>query len=168
VENEVLALNTPNASITAGGAQDLGGGAPFTKTEAGQPIQYFYGWVVDGIFQNQQEIENSADQSNAAPGDIKFKDLNGDGVINSADRTNIGSHIPDFSYSLNFNAQYKNFDFSLFIQGVQGNEIFNTSAIIREGMARLFGAGTAVIDAWTPQKTGTNIPTAVNDKTNIN
>src|SRR5699024_4189938 len=147
VSNEVVALNTPNAVIGAGGDQDFGGGEDITRTEAGHPIQSFYGYVVDGIFQSNQEVSDAPTQSNAAPGDLRFKDLNDDGVINPSDRTYIGSYIPDFSYSLNLNANYKGFDLSLFLQGVQGNDIFNANRIIREGMARLFGAGTEVLDA---------------------
>lgn len=174
--NEVVSLNTPNAAIGAGGDQDFGGGDDITRTQAGEPIQSFYGWVVDGIFQDQSEIDelNAAapggvyQAEGTAPGDIRFRDLNDDKVIDSADRTFIGSYIPDFSYSLNFNGNYKNFDLSFFIQGVQGNDIFNASRIISEGMARLFGAGTAVLDAWTPQNTNTDVPRAISGDPNGN
>ncbi|HLR33092.1 MAG TPA: SusC/RagA family TonB-linked outer membrane protein, partial [Fodinibius sp.] len=168
VSNEVVALNTPNAVIGAGGDQDFGGGEDITRTEAGHPIQSFYGYVVDGIFQSNQEVSDAPTQSNAAPGDLRFKDLNDDGVINPSDRTYIGSYIPDFSYSLNLNANYKGFDLSLFLQGVQGNDIFNANRIIREGMARLFGAGTEVLDAWTPENTDTDMPRAVSGDPNQN
>jgi TonB-linked SusC/RagA family outer membrane protein len=159
--NNVLSLDTPTATIGAGGDQDFGGGEDITRTEEGHPIQSFYGYVGDGIFQNDQEVEQAPEQPNAAPGDIRFKDLSGDGAIGPEDRKYIGSYIPDFSYSLNFNAYYKNFDFSLFLQGVQGNEIFNAAGIIRQGMLRLFGAGTQVLNAWTPENTNTNVPRAV-------
>lgn len=168
VRNEVLNLDTPTAAIGAGGDQDFGGGENMTRTEEGHAIQSFYGYIVEGIFQDQQEIDSAPVQSNAEPGDIQFRDLNADGVINSDDRTYIGSYVPDFSYSLNFNAYYKNFDLSLFLQGVQGNDIFNAAGIIREGMLRLFGAGTAVLDAWTPENRDTDIPRAVNGDPNGN
>ncbi|SHE37719.1 TonB-linked outer membrane protein, SusC/RagA family [Fodinibius roseus] len=168
VRNEVLSLDTPTAVIGAGGDVDFGGGEDLTRTEAGHPIQSFYGYVVDGIFQNQQEVENAPTQSDAAPGDLKFRDLNDDGVINADDRRYIGSYIPDFSYSLNFNAYYKSFDLSLFFQGVQGNEIFDGAGIVRQGMARLFGAGTAVLDAWTPENRNTDIPRAISGDPNGN
>src|SRR5699024_1039352 len=168
VSNEVVALNTPNAVIGAGGDQDFGDFEDIRRTEAGHHIQSFYGYVVDGIFQSNQEVSDATTLSNAAPGDLRFKDLNDDGVINPSDRTYIGSYIPDFSYSLNLNANYKGFDLSLFLQGVQGNDIFNANRIIREGMARLFGAGTEVLDAWTPENTDTDMPRAVSGDPNQN
>jgi TonB-dependent starch-binding outer membrane protein SusC len=174
IDNKVLKLNTPNAAIDQGGDQDFGGGAHMTRTVAGQPIQSFYGYVLDGIFQTQTEINNSAFQSDkTAPGDLKFKDISGpdgkpDGEITADDRTFLGNYLPDFSYSLNFNARYKNFDAAVFFQGVQGNKIFNASRIISEGMARLFGSGTAVLNAWTPTNTNTNVPRAFAGDPNTN
>lgn len=174
IDNKVLKLNTPSATIDQGGDQDFGGGAHMTRTMAGQPIQSFYGYVIEGIFQNQTEINNSPFQSaNTAPGDLKFRDISGadgkpDGEITADDRTFLGNYLPDFSYSLNFNARYKNFDAAVFFQGVQGNKIFNASRIITEGMARLFGSGTAVLNAWTPTNTNTNVPRAFAGDPNSN
>jgi hypothetical protein len=170
-----MQLNTPNASIGAGGDQDFGGGDNMTLTVAGQPIQAFYGYVVEGIFQSQDEINKSPTQvpgtdpaKSTAPGDLKFKDLDGDGAITSTDRTFIGNYLPDFTYALNFGANYKNFDFSFFFQGSQGNDIFNAIGVIREGMARLFGSGVNVLKAWTPQNTNTDIPRAISGDPNKN
>lgn len=168
IRNKVLRLNSDNASITAGGDADFGGGGPLTNTVASQPVQSFYGYIVEGIFQNEAEIASHATQSGASPGDLKFQDLDGNGVINDGDRTFIGSFTPKFTYSLNFSANYKNFDLALFFQGVQGNDIFNAAKIIREGMPRLFNAGTAVLNAWTPSNTNTNMPRAVNGDPNQN
>jgi len=108
-----------------------------------------------------------------APGDLKFRDISGpdgkpDGKITDADRTFIGSFLPKFTYSLNYSASYKNFDASIFFQGVQGNKIFNAERVITEGMIRLFNSGTAVLDAWTPTHTNTNIPRAVSGDPNGN
>jgi len=175
ITNKVMQLNTPNASIGAGGDQDFGGGDNMTLTVAGQPIQAFYGYVVEGIFQSQDEINKSPTQvpgtdpaKSTAPGDLKFKDLDGDGAITSTDRTFIGNYLPDFTYALNFGANYKNFDFSFFFQGSQGNDIFNAIGVIREGMARLFGSGVNVLKAWTPQNTNTDIPRAISGDPNKN
>ncbi|WP_343674909.1 TonB-dependent receptor [Chitinophaga sp.] len=174
IRNKVLHLNTPNATIDAGSDADFGNGN-ITRTVAGQPIQSFYGYVTDGIFQNQSEVDKGPVQlpgndpaKSTAPGDIRFKDLNGDGAITSADRTFLGSYIPKYSYSLNYNANWRQFDLSVFFQGVQGNKIFNGTRVLREGMARLFGAGTAVLDAWTPEHTNTNIPRAISGDPNTN
>lgn len=174
LSNKVLKMNTPNATIDQGGDQDFGGGGNMTRTMAGQPIQSFYGYVVDGIFQTQDEVARSPKQeTKTAPGDLKFRDISGpdgkpDGVITADDRMFLGNYLPDYSYSLNFNANYKNFDASIFFQGVQGNKIFNAARIISEGMARLFGSGTAVLNAWTPNNTNTDVPRAIGGDPNTN
>lgn len=174
--NRVLSLATPTASIYAGLDPDYGG-FDITKTEVGQPIQSFYGWQVDGIFQSQAEINaaNALDgddktlyQDKAAPGDIRFRDVNGDGRITPDDRTYLGSYLPKFNYGANFNGSYKNFDFTLYLQGVQGNKIYNGTKVVTQGMLRLFNAGPAVLDAWTPTNTGTNVPRAISGDPNNN
>lgn len=174
IKNKVLALNTETAAIEAGADQDFGNGA-ITRTSAGRSIQYFYGYIVDGIFQTQAEVNSSPVQvaGKTAPGDLKFRDIGGpagkpDGVITADDRTDLGSYLPNFTYSLNYSARYKNVDFSLFFQGVQGNKIFNASRIISEGMARLFNSGKAVLNAWTPTNTNTDVPRAISGDPNQN
>ncbi|QHS58184.1 SusC/RagA family TonB-linked outer membrane protein [Chitinophaga agri] len=174
IKNKILHLNTPGATIDAGADADFGNGN-MTRTVGGQPIQSFYGYVVEGIFQSQDEVNKSPEQitgtdpaKSTSAGDIKFKDLNGDGKITSDDRTFLGTYIPKFTYALNYSANYKNFDLSLFFQGVQGNKIFNGTRVLREGMARLFGAGVEVLDAWTPTNTNTDIPRAISGDPNQN
>ena len=169
IKNKVISLNTPNASISAGGDADFGGGADITNTIAGQPVQSFYGWQTDGIFQTAAQVAASATQSLAtAAGDIKFKDLKADGKITDADRTFLGSYLPKFTYSLNYSASYGNFDATIFFQGNQGNKIFNAQRILAEGMIRLFNSGTAVLNAWTPTNTNTSVPRAINSDPNLN
>jgi TonB-linked SusC/RagA family outer membrane protein len=174
--NRVLSLATPTASIYAGQNADYGG-FDITKTEVGQPIQSFYGWKVDGIFHSQAEINaaNASDgdektlyQDKAAPGDIRFKDINGDGKITADDRTYLGSYLPKFNYGANFNGTYKNFDFTLYLQGVQGNKIYNGTKVVTQGMLRLFNAGPAVLNAWTPTNTNTDVPRAISGDPNNN
>jgi hypothetical protein len=105
----------------------------FTATTAGQPISSFYGLVVEGIFNTQAEVDKSpkynpapdGTDSYSAPGKFKYKDVNGDGKINSEDRTFIGSPHPDFTYGLNIDLNYKNWDLSIFSQGSYGNKILN-------------------------------------------
>jgi len=174
IRNKVLKMNTPNATIDDGADQDFGAGA-ITRTAAGHPIQSYYGYIVEGIFQTDEEVQKSPVQNpgtdpakSTAKGDLKFKDINGDGKITDADRTYLGSYIPDFTYALNLGANYKNFDLSVFFQGVQGNKIFNAARVITEGMARLFNSGTAVMDAWTPTNTNTDVPRAVSGDPNQN
>jgi TonB-linked SusC/RagA family outer membrane protein len=174
--NEVTDLYIPNGTINAGANADYGPNN-FTRTEAGHSIQGFYGWRTDGLFQSQAEIDaaNAIDgnptskyQDNASPGDIRFKDLNGDGVINLNDQEYIGSYLPNFNYGINFSANYKNFDVSLFFQGVQGNEIYNGTKVLTQGMLRLFGAEKEVLNAWRPDNTNTDMPRAVSGDPNGN
>lgn len=179
IRNKVIDLAPGVPNIEAGGNQDFGT-YNITRTQAGEAVQSFYGWLVDGIFQSMAEVNNSATQVNptagqqydptkhTSPGDIKFRDVNNDGVINEADRVFLGSFLPKFTYALNGSVSYKNFDLSVFFQGVQGNKVFNASRIISEGMVRLFNSSTEVLNAWAPGKTNTTVPRAVNGDPNQN
>jgi len=100
-------------------------GQVFTKTEVGMPVGYYYGYVTNGIFQNAQQVEDGPQRETATPGDIRFKDLNGDDVLDAKDRTMIGNPWPNFVYGLTGNMAYKNFDVSVFLQGSQGNDVMN-------------------------------------------
>lgn len=169
ITNKVLALAGGVPNIEAGSDVDLSEGYNITNTAPGHAIQSFYGWQVEGIFQSADEVSKHATQTAAtAPGDLKFKDINGDGKIDNSDRTFLGSFIPDFTYAFNLGANYKGFDASLFFQGVQGNKIFNATRVATEGMVRFFNAGTQVLDAWTPTHTNTNIPRAISADPNQN
>ncbi|MDV3310798.1 MAG: TonB-dependent receptor [Cyclobacteriaceae bacterium] len=184
IKNEVKALYSENAAFFAGGNQDYGAGN-FTRTVAGSSIQHFYLYETDGIFQNEGEIIGSDgtpmheglnlplnedgtvdmdayhDPANMGsytrPGDIRFKD-----------QKEMGSFLPKFTYGLNVAATFKGFDLTMFIQGVQGNKIYNGTKVITEGMQRLFNSGTAVLNAWTPTNTDTNVPRAINADPNGN
>ncbi|HEY3406049.1 MAG TPA: TonB-dependent receptor [Ohtaekwangia sp.] len=161
VKNEVISLGDEGTTIAQGDWY----GDNLTLTKVGEPIGYFNGYVVDGIF---QEGESTAMQPNARPGDIRFKDVTGDGLLNSEDKINVGHFLPDFTYGVNFSANWKGFDASLFLQGVSGNEIYSIVKYDLEGMSRLFNAGTAVLDRWTPENTDTNVPRAVSGDPNGN
>ncbi len=160
INNELVSLGSGNTIFGPGFQGDA-----MTLTEEGRPIAYFYGWIADGIFQNG---EDTSIQPDAAPGDIKFRDINNDGVIDANDRTYLGHYLPDFTYGLNVNASYKGFDFTMFWQGVYGNEIFSNIRYHTEGMTRLFNASTAVLDRWTPTNTNTDIPRAISGDPNRN
>ena len=102
----------------------------YTMTEVGQPIGYYYGYKMDGVFQTQQEIDNYTNNGkvvmpNAKPGDLKFVDINKDGKLDDGDRTKIGDPHPDFTFGLTLGAEYKGFDFSAFFQGSVGNDLLN-------------------------------------------
>ena len=143
-KNEVISLGGRD-DIT-GSPYKLGGGN-ITRSIVGEPLFHFYGLVSDGIYRTQEEVEavltGNPGQSTVQPGDVRFKDLNNDGFINSDDRAIIGNPFPDLTYGFNFDAGYKNFDFNLFITGVSGNEIFNTNTYDLVGGAnRLFNIST--------------------------
>jgi len=119
MHNEVLKLDAP----LYGGRVESGVDA--TQTEVGQPIGSFYLLEMVGIFQNETEILLSANQGdNIRPGDVKFKDQNGDTYIDNKDRVHMGSAIPKLMAGINLSANYKNFDLSLFFQGAYGNKIY--------------------------------------------
>jgi len=169
INNKVLKLSVGQPTIDMTAVTSDYGGYAITRTEAGRPIQSFYGWVVEGIFQSQDEINASAKQTNeTAPGDIKFKDLNNDGIINEKDKTYIGSYLPDFTYGLNLGVSYKGLNVSMLLQGVYGNEIYNGVKVLTQGMMRLFNADKNVLNAWTPQNRNTDVPRAIDGDPNHN
>ncbi|MCH7415591.1 TonB-dependent receptor [Belliella sp. R4-6] len=122
-----------NSVLSLGGPQYLdGGSAEFRQRSiVGQPFEAFFGYEVDGVFQNQAEINNSGytqefiAENNIQPGDFRFKDLNGDGIINDLDRTVLGSFLPELTYGFNAGFRYKNWDFSALFQGQSGFSILN-------------------------------------------
>ena len=126
-------------------------------TEVGYSAGDLFAYVAEGIFQNAEEIANHATQLGAQPGDVKFKDVNGDGQISSADRTHLGTSIPKYNYGFNFNASYKNFDFSMFWQGQGGNKVFNGMyAALMQG--NILNHHRDELNYWTPDNTNTNVP----------
>jgi len=116
-------------SLLVGG--DLGNGQQVARSAVGFPIGYLYGYEVEGVFQDADEVENSAILFGQGPGDLKYRDINGDGRINGDDRTMIGSSIPSLIYGLNLNLGYKNFSISANLQGQSGNDIYNGKQAIR-------------------------------------
>jgi len=157
IRNEVQKLGEGVNPIAGGGFTQQGFNA--TRTAPGEPIASFYGFIVDGIYQNQSEVEASG-RDNVQPGDFRFRDLNGDGAINDEDKTFIGSPHPDYEFGVNVNASYNNWNVSAFIQGVQGNDIWNA----KKFQFILDNAGgnkiEAVLDSWTPENRDTDIPRA--------
>jgi hypothetical protein len=122
-KNKVIKLNDdPNATIF-GFTTRL---PAISATKAGLPIASYYGYFVDGVIKDDAEAAAAPKfGSYTRAGTFKFRDVNGDGIITAADRTIIGNPHPDFTYGINVNLGYKNFDLTMFGQGVQGNEIFN-------------------------------------------
>jgi TonB-dependent starch-binding outer membrane protein SusC len=123
VKSEVTSLGRGGEPVFSGFVQSANANA--SKTDVGQPLASFFGFVTDGIFQNQSEVEAAAFQSNETkPGDIRFKDLDGNGVIDANDRTWIGNPTPAFTYGFNADLQWKGFELNMFFQGTHGNDIY--------------------------------------------
>lgn len=164
-----------NEALSLGALDQLSGGSfeneNLSRIEVGESLFHFYGLVTDGIYQNQAEVDavftSNPSQVAVKPGDIRFKDLNGDGDINSNDRTKIGNPFPEFTYGLNLTGNYKNFDFNIFINGVSGNDIYNTNIYDLQGMPRLFNSGTEVLNRWTGAGTSNSIPRALGATQNV-
>lgn len=125
------------------------------------PINVFYGYVTDGIFQNQSEVNTHAVQPGAEPGDIRFRDLNNDGVINDSDRTVIGNPNPSWLFSMNNSLSYKGFELSVFLQGIAGNKIYNANNIDNTGMAAAYNQTIDVLKRWQGEGTSNSMPRAV-------
>lgn len=138
-----------------------------SKTEVGRSIGEIYAYETAGIFQNAADIAASPTQTNAGVGDVKFKDVNGDGMISDLDRTYQGTTIPKYSYGINFSSSYKNWDFSMFWQGSGGNKVFD--GMYRNLMAGQYGNHSIdELNYWTPTNTDTNVPRPIIGDPNAN
>ena len=118
----------------------------------GEPVGVFYGYLTDGLFRTQEEIDASS-QPNVELGDRRYKDINGDGVLDADDRTILGYAQPDFFYGFTNSFSYKNFDLSVFFQGVHGSSILNLNL-----NAELNNNVPEAVNRWTPTNTDTDIP----------
>ena len=139
---------------------DFGGNG--VKSVIGHPMGAQVGYVFDGIFKSQEEVDNHATQPGAGVGRMRFKDLNGDGMITEADQDWIYSPVPDFSYGFNIYLQYKNWDLTMFWQGVQGVDVISdlkkeTDLWAGVNVANL-NKGQRLLDAWSPTNPDSNIP----------
>ena len=154
--NKIVSLNSDTPLY-----QNETGGAYITMQRNGLPINVFYGYVTDGLFQTQAEVDSHAFQeASTAPGDIRFKDLNNDGVINEDDRTVIGDPNPDWLFSMVNTFSWKGFDLSVYLQGVAGNDIFNANSISNEGMSSAHNQTASVKYRWVGYGTSTVMPRA--------
>jgi len=173
IRNRVTKLPNDNADQASGFANLL---------RVGSSLGSFYGYEVDHIYQSATEVAADNEAARAATGnsttyyqaqgtgagDIRFKDLNGDGVITSADQKIIGSAQPKFFGGFNNQLSYKGIDLSFFFQYSYGNDIYNYTRVYTEGMNSAFGQSSAVLDRWTPTNTDTDIPRAAWSDPNTN
>ncbi|SEW32762.1 SusC/RagA family TonB-linked outer membrane protein [Chitinophaga arvensicola] len=123
-KNEVTGTNSDNSFVLYGGNYFNGQSQNVTAFETGKAPGYFYGFKTAGLFQSADEINKAPKQSGAQPGDIRFVDVNGDGVINDKDKTNIGNPFPKFTLGWNLSLNYKNFDLNVFTYASIGNDIY--------------------------------------------
>jgi hypothetical protein len=126
----------------------------------GHSVNSMYGYVADGLFQNDEEVGNHATQPGKGVGRIRYKDLDHNGVIDNKDQTFIGTAAPTFSYGLNLSAGYKNFTFSIFFQGVAGIKYYNAYKTYTDFASLWPGTnwGSRTLDAWSPTNTSSTIP----------
>jgi TonB-linked SusC/RagA family outer membrane protein len=129
------------------------------RTTKGHPISSFYGYQIDGIFQNAGEVSSGPDQPGKVVGSWRYKDLNGDNKIDDKDKTFIGSPIPKFQLGTNLSLSYQNFDFTAFLFWNYGNKIYNYTKYYTDMVVFVGGVSTRVLeDGWTPENTGGTLP----------
>ncbi|MCF8715518.1 TonB-dependent receptor [Joostella atrarenae] len=164
IKNEVLDLGTVDYIWS----DQTYLGERWTRTEVGKPVSQFFGYVTDGIFQNENEVTDYGAQPNAEPGDIKFKDLDNNGVIDDNDRTYIGDPNPDFTFSVYGQANYKDFDLGVRIYGSYGNDIYNGMIRQIESGAEPYNKWTNILDRWTGEGTSNSVPRVTREDVNQN
>ncbi len=150
VKNEVLSLGNGNEFINGGSFRE---NFFVTRTVVGKPIAQFYGYKTDGLFQNQAEVDAQTAQVNVAPGDVRYVDADKDGNL---DLQFLGSPLPDFSYSLNTNFEYKDVDLNIVLQGVEGNKIFNGTTYYNRSSSGYWNMNVDMLNRWTGEGSQTN------------
>jgi TonB-linked SusC/RagA family outer membrane protein len=157
LKNKVLSLGAGNNPIYGA----------YSKTAVGGEVGQLYGFKTQGIFKNAADVAAHATQTGAAPGDVKFVDTDGNGIINDNDRVYLGSAIPKLYYGFNLSATYKNIDASVFIQGNYGSKIAN--GVYQALMTGQYGnQSTDELNFWTPTNTNTNVPRPIIGDPNAN
>ncbi len=149
VKNEVTDLGEISQIITGLGGPDT------HRTIVGESLGHFYGYKTDGLYQNQAEVNAALTDANGTPepGDIRFVDVNGDGIVNSDDRTYLGSPFPGFFYGFNFQGEYNGFDLSINFRGVGDQQVYNQARTSLEGLTESNNFSTQVFDRWTGEGT---------------
>ena len=142
-----------------------------TRGEVGEVFPYFWGWKTDGVFQTWDEVnayvnaEGNLIQPNAQPGDFRWKDINGDGVINDDDRTNLGKGIPDWTYGFTLTMDWRGFDFSMLLQGQLGAQTLN---VTRRTDLYYINLPKSILNRWTGPGTTNEYPRFAFDSANEN
>lgn len=155
IKNEVTKLGVSNEPYTSG----------YCRTEVGREVGSFYGYVYEGIFQSQDQIDNRVNsngeyitQNGAQPGDVAYADINNDGEITSADQKYLGSGIPKVNFGLNVRAEWKGIDLSVFTFGAAGFKAVDFVDLTLHGSYGALNKSTDLLNAWTADNTNTNVP----------
>ena len=134
----------------------------------GYGIAEFFGYINDGIFQSQKEVDDTSHiQDGSRVGGLKFRDVNGDGVVNADDRTTLGSPLAKVLLGLNVNMSYSNFDLTIFFDSKLGNKIWDNSKISTDFLGYVSNHGTGLLNAWSAENTGATIPALSNNSANF-
>lgn len=158
-KNKVLTL-TDNADYFLGG--NAARETYPSRTQAGHPLASFHGFIIDGIIQNQTELDAAGNYPGKDIGTFKYRDVVKDGIINDNDRTFIGSPHPDFTYALNMKLEYKKFDLSMMFQGSQGNDIYNFTRFFTDYNSFPGAKSYRYKNSWTPENTKATLPKLTN------
>lgn len=170
IQNKLQNLGnaTGETILQSAGASGVG---DYVKGKNGEVYPYFYGYKTDGIFQNQAQIDAYVDangkkiQASAQPGDVKFVDLNGDGVLNESDKTKIGKGMPDWTFGATIGAEWKGFDVNFFFQGTQGNDMFDFS---QRGDIPAMNRPSWILERWHGEGTSNTLPRMTRANPNSN
>lgn len=164
-KNEVTRIDNSQGIINATNVKLWGNGTYVARAEVGHPLGYFWGYKTDGLFQTEADVANYKNAEGvvimptAQPGDVKFVDLNGDGVIDDKDKTDLGSGNPTAIYSLNLSCEYKGFDFAVATYGVGGNKI---ASAYHDAGGPQDNYTTAILGRWHGAGTSNTIPRVLN------
>jgi TonB-linked SusC/RagA family outer membrane protein len=167
-KNNVTDIPTEDGIIHGSGNILYDNSLEFYRAESGHPVGYFWGFETDGIFQNQSQVDSHVGtegkliQSKAKPGDLKYIDQNGDGILNDEDKIELGDPNPDFIYGLSFNCSYKAVDFQIVTNGVMGNQIVQSYRF----RSKYNNYTTDILDRWTGEGTSNTVPRVTNNNEN--
>ena len=158
-------LSTLNNEVTKLGVSNTPRPDTYTRTEVGREIGQFYGYVYEGVFQSQDEVDNRVNsegefvtQSGAQPGDVAYADINNDGQITNEDQTYLGSGLPDVTYGLNIRAEWKGIDLSIMTFGAAGFKAVDFVDLTLRSSYRMNNKSVDLLNAWTPENPSTTVP----------
>lgn len=169
-QNEINNIPTADEIIHGEDNQLFDNSLEFYRAASGYPVGYFWGLETDGLFQNEAEVlqhrsnEGELIQRDAQPGDVRYVDRDGNGLINDSDRTMIGDPNPDFTFGLTIGADYKGFDFTLLASGVAGNQLVQS---YRNHANRFSNYTSAILDRWHGEGSSNSMPRVTEDNRNF-